>query len=330
MKFETTARCSIKVLFATLIAMMVSPLSASAWNSVGHRTVAELAWRKLDKNERRAVSDLLKQHPHYKQLLAANVPEGVDTDEWVFLTAAVWPDLVRPAKPGQPHKPDSITKYDLYPHAVGYPFLKHGETNRALLENFFIAQPDAEMVLSNSIATLKNRKASAHDRAVSLCWALHLFGDLHQPLHAANIVTKERPRGDRLGGNHIAIDPRSGKQINFHSLWDQLPGVNPSYKTVASLADELRADANLKPSAMPEYRKKTIAAWVQESFRDAVNVAYSKDVQYVHADDLESGKIAASEVPALKAEYIDDAQKIARRRLVLAGERLKDELKRAF
>lgn len=133
MKLKTTARCSIKFLFATLIAIIVSDLPARAWNNVGHRTVAEIAWRKLDQNERRAVSDLLKQHPHYNELLAVRVPAGVDTNEWVFLCAAVWPDWVRPAKKGQPHKPDSITKYNLYPHGIGYPFMRSAETNRALI-----------------------------------------------------------------------------------------------------------------------------------------------------------------------------------------------------
>jgi len=39
--------------------------AAQAWNSLGHRTVAELAWRKMDAGERRAATRLLRQHPHY-------------------------------------------------------------------------------------------------------------------------------------------------------------------------------------------------------------------------------------------------------------------------
>jgi hypothetical protein len=327
-----TIRHAIKLQFFVVTVLALPVFPASAWNSVGHRAVAEIAWRQMDKNERRAVSDLLEQHPHYQQLLAANIPEGVSRDEWVFLSAAVWPDWVRPAKEGQRDKPDSITKYDLYPHAVGYPFLGAGETNRALLENFYIAKPDAEMVLSNNIATLRNPKASAHDRAVSLCWTLHLFGDLHQPLHAANIVTTKRPRGDRLGGNHIALDPRDNKQINLHSFWDQLPGVDPSYKAIAKLADELMANPELKPSVLKEFQEnKTIASWVQESFRIAVDFSYSpKHVQFVHADDLESGKISKTEIPALSMSYISEARKIAERRVALAGQRLTGELKRTF
>jgi hypothetical protein len=324
-------RYSTRILVSTLVVLTGLVAPAKAWNNVGHRTIAELAWRQMDKDERGAATELLKQHPHYNAFLAADVPSGAETNEWVFLTAAIWPDWIRPSKPGQPHKDKSITKYDLYPHAIGYPFLRKGDTNRALIENFFIAKPNAEMVLSNSIATLKNSKATTADRAVSLCWMLHLFGDLHQPLHTASLVTKERPNGDSLGGHDIVQD-QNGTQINLHSFWDRLPGVDPSYKAVAKLADELSVAPDLKTNELREYQEyKTIALWVQEGFQVAVNFAYSEDhVQFVNSADLESGKISTSKVPTLRADYLHEAKKIAHRRVVLAGQRLADELKQVW
>jgi hypothetical protein len=318
-------------LCSILTALTLLPLSASAWNSVGHRAIAELAWRKLEQPERRAASELLKQHPHYKELLTADVPAGVDESEWAFLTAAVWPDLVRPAKKGQPHKPSSITKYDLYPHAIGYPFLRRGDTNLALLGNFFIAKPNAEMVLANSLTTLKDTKASPQDRAVSLCWVLHLYGDLHQPLHAANRVTTENPRGEGLGGNHFVLDSR-GQQINLHVFWDQLPGVDPSYHAVAALADSLSAAPEFQANRLREYQEnKSIPAWVQESFRAAVDFAYAENrVELAHFNRQPSSNNPSSAIPALKADYIEGARKIAHRRLVLAAQRVVDELKQVW
>lgn len=321
----------MKRIFFALAVLMGVIFPAKAWNNVGHRTIAELAWRKLNKDDKRAISELVKQHPHYKQYLAADVPRGVDTKEWAFLTAAIWPDWVRPAKHGQPFKPKSVTKYDLYPHAVGYPFMFPAETNHALIEKFYIAKPDAEMALSNSIMTLKDKNASAHDRAVSLCWVLHLMGDLHQPLHTANLVTKEKPNGDELGGHHIVLQPR-GRQINLHSFWDQLPGTDPSYKAITKLTDDLIGDSELQTSVAKEYAEnKTIASWVQEGYRAAVNFAYAEDhVKFVHLEDLGSKKLSASAIPLLKPDYISGSQKIARRRLVLAGQRLVDVLKEVW
>jgi hypothetical protein len=168
-----TSAATLKTLCA-LFALSFLAFPAQAWNALAHRTVAELVWRQMGPAERQAASDLLRQHPHYKALLVADVPAGLDTNEWVFLNAAAWPDWVRPARAGQPPKPRSITRYDGYPHAIGWPFVLPSDTNRISLDNFFIARPNAEMVLSNSIATFRNRSASAQDRAVSLCWAMHL------------------------------------------------------------------------------------------------------------------------------------------------------------
>jgi len=334
MNSKTIARCSIQFSILTVAALTFFALPAKAWNNVGHRAIAELTWRQLDTNERRAVSDLLKQHPHYKELLIADVPKGVDTNEWAFLMAAIWPDWIRPAKHGRPEKPESITKYDIYPHAIGYPFLGYGETNRALLKDFYIAKPDSEMWLSNSILAVKNQSLSAKDRAISLSVMLHLMGDLHQPLHAANMVTSKKPRGEGLGGDYIALEPNgtSFKRIDFHSFWDQLAGVEPTYKNIAAVADKISADPELKPAKMREYRDdKTVHSWVQESFRIAVSFAYSPNhVRYVHEEDLKSKKIPESAIPVLTADYISRAKKTALRRLALASQRLTDELKQVW
>jgi hypothetical protein len=317
-----------------MLGLGLGALPVRAWNNVGHRSIAELVWRQMDEHERQSASNLLLSHPHYERLLTSDVPAGIDTNKWAFLVAAVWPDLVRHAKPGQPQKPSSITKYDLYPHAIGYPFVRPADRDSVSIENFFIAKPDAEMVLSNSIATLKDDKASKHDQAVSLCWTLHLVGDLHQPLHTATWVRKDKSDWDGLGGNYIVIDPRGDpyeKQIDLHSFWDRLGGVNPSYKTVADLADKLSA-TDLTKSVLKNFEEnRRIAAWVQESHRIAVDFAYAEDrVRFTHIDDLNSGKAQASQIPELSRDYISEAERIAKRRLLLAAMRLTDELKRIW
>ncbi len=314
-----------------LIAPLLLTLPARAWNSLGHRAVAELAWQQMDPAERRAASNLLRQHPHYQELLIAEVPAGVNTNEWAFLTAAAWLDLVRPAKPGQPHKPRSITKYDVYPHAIGHPFVRPADRECISLDRFFIAKPNAEMVLSNSLVTLRNAKASAHDRAVSLCVVLHLFGDLHEPMHVANPVTKDKPKGHGLGSSFLVLD-QGGEPTNLHTFWDYLPGAGLSYQAVAALAGELAAAPELKPARLPEYHEhRSIPAWVHETFEVAVTFAYAENrVQYADAAAVKSGKILSSAIPALKPDYICDARETTHRRLALAAWRLSDELKQVW
>jgi len=317
----------LRLIFYSLV-LMVFASPAKAWNGVGHRIVAEMVWRGMSRTQRHEATELLKQHPHYKIILTADVPKGVDKDEWAFLSAAVWPDMVRPKRSG---RNEEIAKYDLYPHAIGYPFMRPAETNHVLIENFFIARPDAEMVLSNMFITLGNRTASAPERAVSLCWALHLCGDLHQPLHGANLVTKERPRGDELGGHHMVIDGH-GKMVNMHSFWDSLPGIDGSYSYIATQAKQIAGDRKLKSATKREFEDdKTIASWVQESFRAAVHSAYSDaTLPFANEDDVKSGKVMQGDIPKLSAAYITEAHQIARRRLLLAAERLSVELKRVW
>src|SRR5207249_4653495 len=60
--------------------------------------------------------------------------------------------------------------------------------------------------------TLRGADATDPDRAVALCWLLHLVGDLHQPLHGTSLIASsdtydpplEPPHGDK-GGNLVAI-----------------------------------------------------------------------------------------------------------------------------
>ena len=177
-----------------LLGWLLLVMPAAAWNGLGHRTVATLAWRQMNDAQRRAATELLKHHPHYKVILTVNVPDGVDQGEWAYLTAAVWPDLIKPAKAGQPAKPHSITRYNVYPHGINLPFVHSADAGRVSLADFVVPEPNAATGLSNSIVTLKDTTATPHDRAVSLAWVLHLMGDLHQPLHAATLVTPKQPK----------------------------------------------------------------------------------------------------------------------------------------
>ena len=330
-------RSSKQLLNVTLafLALTISTFSAKAWNHVGHRTIAELVWKQLSADEKKSASDLLKEHPHYSRILLADMPPGVSKEEWAFLSAAVWPDLIKHAKPGQPQKPSSITKYDLYPHAIGYPFVRPADKAFVSKDNFYIATPNAEMVLSNSLVTLANTKAAPQDRAVSLCWALHLFGDLHQPLHTATWVRRDKEGWDGLGGNYIVRETSSEgklKQVDLHTFWDRLGGVDGSYKAIAAIAHQLETNPKLKPDEFPEYRQnQTIPAWVQEGHRIAVNFAYAEDrVQFVDIDKVHSGTVKDADIPILRGDYISEAGRIAQQRFVLAARRAADALKQIW
>jgi S1/P1 Nuclease len=310
-------------LLVILLTIFVRP--TFGWNHTGHMINAELAWRNLSASKRKAISNLLKQHPHYALLLATNVPPGVDTNEWAFLNAAVWPDMVRPGR----DKSVEITKYHRSPwHYINIPYVAPSAADHISATSFSIPPTNILSALSNSLATLAERRALPVERAVSLCWVMHLVGDLHQPLHAATFLSDTFPQGDQ-GGNLIAIADASQVPLNLHSFWDQLFGTGDTYECVACIADQIADARQYNPRKLGEYKgHRTIDSWAHESFEAACAFAYDEGhLKFAEWRAFSSGKVTAAEVPRLKSTYLINANEIARRRVALAGQRLADVLR---
>ena len=89
-----------KLIIVVGLVLLCGSRAALAWNQTGHMTVALIAWRELSDSQKQQASELLKAHPHYTKLLLEHKPDNVNESEWAFIRAAVWPDMVRPARPG--------------------------------------------------------------------------------------------------------------------------------------------------------------------------------------------------------------------------------------
>jgi hypothetical protein len=319
----------MKKLLTTLSLLALAGFPALAWNHTGHKIVAELAWRNLGTAKQKALSDLLKDHPHYSLLLATNVPSAVGVDEWAFLNASVWPDMVRPARSGDSEKSYEITKYHRSPwHYINIPYVLPADAARHSAADFTIPTTNILWALSNSLATLNDPRGAPADRAVSLCWVLHLVGDLHQPLHAATLLSDKYPHGDQ-GGNALAVADASQTPLNLHSFWDQILDTADSYEFITTVADNIATASQYDPRNLKEYKShRTIRSWADESFAAAVAFAYAEGhLKFADWKDYGAGKVPAAEVPRLKSTYILNANDVARRRVSLAGRRLADVLK---
>jgi hypothetical protein len=83
-----------------LLAFAVSA-HALAWNALGHKVVAEIAWRQLEPAERQSIVDTLRRHPRFGEDFVNKMTTEVATaDEavqghWVFQHASYWPDIAR-------------------------------------------------------------------------------------------------------------------------------------------------------------------------------------------------------------------------------------------
>lgn len=298
----------------------------------GHRIIAEIAWQQMRPGQRAYCVALLKQHPRWKEDFLDNLPDNLkrgeqaDRDHWLFLHASVWPDITYRFK-GRLRE-----QYHRGPwHYVNYPiYLEPADASRIDLSRVNRAtkfkgefRDDSKLnvmqAIQANLAGLADPARSDSQRAVHLCWVMHLVGDSHQPLHSAAMFTPNVfPRGCR-GGNSIRL---AGKG-NLHSLWDRLLPFETTLGGIGSATEKILREAGKHgPDAA---QSLSPAAWIQESFGYADEFGYTRDVR---------ASVALAEQEAIPNEeseevifrpseaYSRTAGHIARRRAVEAGFRL--------
>ena len=107
------------------------------------------------------------------------------------------------------------------------------------------------------------KKDSDEERkAIALAWLFHLVGDIHQPLHTAQLFTTEHPQGDR-GGNEICVRATQARQpMDLHRFWDGV--ITSSSKSDAATK---RGHGTPKPPgvsgepALPNLRTRALSAF---------------------------------------------------------------------
>jgi S1/P1 Nuclease len=103
-------------------------------------------------------------------------------------------------------------------------------------------------------------------KAIAVAWLFHLVGDIHQPLHTAQLFTVEYPQGDR-GGNEICVRvTHAGQPMDLHRFWD---GVITSSQNLTRLRNEataLRNRQEFQRSQLTELANTDFESWTKESF----------------------------------------------------------------
>jgi hypothetical protein len=312
---------------------------ARAWNGVGHMIVAKLAHDALTLEEQTKVLAVLERHPHYADYLAKDRPESLAPSAWALMRAGVWPDWIRVPKrfQGDPttHR---VYRFHRGPwHYVNFPYVPH----QASAELPAAPLPGPTNILDQLRASRKFSRAttevddgaepgvpSEQNRAVRVCWLVHLVGDLHQPLHAVSLIDERRlppPTHDDQGGNLLAVRVEIGAYpIRLHSLWDQLLGTDNHPASIVRAADELQRDASLLPAEPITFTgDEDFRAWAAESYAAAKQYAYlNGDLPTAVWDESRSPLPAVDDVPILPLGVEREAREAARRRIVPAAKRL--------
>ena len=315
-------RRALIVFLALAIAVQSLP-RALAWNNTGHMIVALIAYRRLNAAQKQQVAEILKSHPHYKSYLLEGKPDDVDAGEWAFLKAATWPDFVRPYD----NKPAEITKYHHGPwHYVDLPFVAPKDKGTIDAKSLKPKEPNLLTVLPVCVAKFCRNGSTNEEKAIDLCWILHLVGDVHQPLHCVSMYSAENPAGD-MGGNLLAIRSE-GVPMRLHAYWDDLLGTCTTYPAIDQLTISITSSSVYDPDKMPEIKKHpTLASWAAESRAMAIALVYlDGHLKTACWRSWNNHQIAKDDIPELPPGYEANARQLACRRIALAGYRLADLL----
>ncbi|KXV21791.1 S1/P1 nuclease [Gluconobacter japonicus] len=173
------------------VSVILSTPQAHAWGPYGHAIVADIAQDRLTPEAAKAVQALLAL-------------EGHQTLDQV----ASWPDTIG-------HVPK---KKGGLPETLAWHYVDTDVANPAYERDRDCADGNCVVEkLPELEKQLADRSATPQQRLDALKWVVHLVGDLHQPLHAAE-------RDHDKGGNAIRLSyygETENGHMNLHALWDE-------------------------------------------------------------------------------------------------------------
>jgi hypothetical protein len=294
-----------------------------AWNNTGHMAMARITFANLSSAQRATLGEILEAHPRFADDFEERMPLDVrrsgQAEEWRFAHAATWPDTARHFG----YVKSVRAREELVER---YSHRRWHYINLRLSVDAQGAYPAATGALSKdpedlvrALETIRRSwpKATTAQRAVSLCWLLHLMGDIHQPLHTVMMVAPGTLElGDR-GGNEIRV--RAGRRgpRNLHALWDGALGKSMSWQELSDLSQRLERDqsvANLPISADPI----NFANWAEQGRALAREAVYTAELRRRLAAQSSRG-----EMPDFRPDdaYLERMTAQSRSQIVLAARR---------
>jgi hypothetical protein len=242
------------------------PLPASAWNIPGHMLSGIIAYQVLQQENPETVEKVkgvLEKHPWYANQWQARLQDipVADRDMVFFMQAARWADDIRADK--QHHRAPW--------HYINWPFKPDGQP-----ASVQIRDPDRVNILTalaENESVVKNEN-DPERRAIALAWLFHLVGDIHQPLHTAQLFTTDYPKGDR-GGNEICVRVnQSAQPMDLHRFWDGVITSSSNMKRLQNEATALRNRQEFQRSHFTELASTDFESWAKESYEIATKIAY--------------------------------------------------------
>src|SRR5262249_44178194 len=129
-------------------------------------------------------------------------------------------------------------------------------------------------------ADLKGADTPKRVRAARLCFLLHMYGDIHQPLHAAAMFSADKLAQGDQGGNKLLVrisgDASDHDRItSIHAVFDELFGHDTRLDTIRGMGERIDHTPGLTVEALKTQRAvRDPMEWAKESLEDAIKFAY--------------------------------------------------------
>ncbi len=318
----------VRVLCVSLLLFnFSSPLQA--WDESGHRLTAEIAYTYLTNEIKQDLFEILAQHPRYQQDFIDAMPREIrrgttrQREVWLFGRAAFWPDLARRLSR------DEQEKYNRpIWHYIDGSLLRGNATIQGNTYIDIDPLPDKQdtPVTNNSsddvtnilqsldynAAVLTNTSSRDEDKAIAMCWILHLIADIHQPLHTGSLFSALTfPTGDG-GGNGVQANGRT-----LHLVWDRaLTGLDYDETLQRVLIEIDQSSSDQLALELSDW-----TSWMQES-RVILksNAVYNRQIrEAISVAEQERSNLV---VVQLGEPYLAEMKRISLNRLADAGKRL--------
>lgn len=309
-----------KFTLLVLLTLLSAP-NLLAWDEVGHKVAAYIAWQRLDPQIREDVTQILLDAPEDSHLNVLYDRFNSRSEETkrreLFMHSSIWPDVVR--------NQDFVVRHEKYNrsnwHYAGI-FWKGGNGRAEILEDFPGAGGIAIEKLYEFEKILRDECALPEEKAVAIAWFLHVGADIHNPLHNASRVTELEEEGDR-GGNLFVFRPRTEESfgLNLHGFWDSIVSRVKPRKDDACDVDYVEPIARKFMKKHPfreldgELKLGDYKAWNREGFEQLPTVVYTNE-------------IVRNQMPPDR--YVKRTFNVARRNLALSGYRLGETINRIF
>ncbi|HEV2567211.1 S1/P1 nuclease [Sphingomonas sp.] len=271
----------MRFLLAMLLTLM--PAGAQAWWDYGHKTIAAIAWDEVKPTTRAKLKILLAR---------STTLETPKCPARTLEEASVWADCI---------KSGERFSYVFPWHFQNVDVCKPSDVKAACpFGNCVSAQ------VTRNARLLADKSLPMRERVQALALLVHLVGDLHQPVHAAD-------RADQGGNRTTASYGEAAGRKSLHLVWD-------GYLAERAISSPRGEAAGLLSEAAADERRAltrgSVEDWSHETWDVARRVTYGAHAQDPCATPIEhavldNAKIEAA-IPVVRGQVLRAGLRLAR------------------